>query len=246
MSESVEVTQASSPPQARKGFAARVMGVFLSPGETFEDIARRPTILAPLLLLFVVQATVTYLVTPAQGQDAALFTENSSLLQRLSEEQRAQIIEDQRNPSSTTRMVTAVAAPVVILVFMLIFALLYWGVGNLLGGQPTFKKVLSMLLFASMIGLVAGSLIKLPLVLSKNTLAGVTFGPAMFMPDLAITSARYRLFAIFDLFALWGVVVTGIGFAKVAKISTAAAMTTSIIFFAIISALGYVIAGLFS
>ena len=89
MSESVEVAQASSPPQARKGFAARVMGVFMSPGETFEDIARRPTILAPLLLLFVVQATVTYLIVPAQGQDAALFTENSSFFQRLPEEQRA-------------------------------------------------------------------------------------------------------------------------------------------------------------
>ena len=236
MSESVE----------GKGFAARVMGVFMSPGETFEDIARKPTVLAPLLLLFVVQAAVTYLIMPAQGQDAALFTENSSFFQRLPEEQRAEIVEQQRNPSSTRRVVSAAAAPIVIFVFMLIFALLYWGVGNLLGGQPTFKKVLSMLLFASMIGLVAGSLIKLPLVLSKNTLAGVTFSPAMFMPDLAITSARYRLFAIFDLFAIWGTVVTGIGFAKASKISMGAAMATSITFFAIISALGYVIAGLFS
>jgi len=189
MSESVEVPQATSPPQARKGFAARVIGVFMSPGETFEDIARRPTILAPLLFLFVVQAVFTYLILPAQGQDAALFTENSSFFQRLPEEQRAEIMEQQRNPSPTRRMVSAVAGPIVIFVFFVIFALVFWGVGNLLGGEPTFKKVLSMLLFAGMIGLVAGSLIKLPLIISKNTLAGVTFSPAMFSSMQAGESA---------------------------------------------------------
>lgn len=248
MTENVEVPQAASPspPQASKGFAARVLGVFMSPGETFEDIARKPTILAPLLFIFVVQAAFLYLVAPAQGKDAALFTENSSFFQRLPEEQRAEIIEQQRNPSPTRRAVSAIVGPILIFVFFLIFALIFWGVGNLLGGEPTFKKALSMLMFAGMIGLVAGSLIKLPLIISKDTLAGVTFSPAMFMPELDIASSQYRLFAIFDLFALWGTVVTGIGFAKISKISTAAGMFTSFAFFAVISALGYIIAGLFS
>lgn len=229
-----------------KGFAARVMGVFFSPGETFEDIARRPTVLAPLLFLFLIQATVIYVIIPAQGQDAALFTENSSFFQRLPEEKRAELIEQQINPSRTRRMVSAFFGPVAIFVFLTIASLLFWGVGNLLGGQPTFKRVLSMLLFASMIGLVAGSLIKLPLVLSRNTLAGVTFSPAMFMPELDIASPRYRLLAIFDLFSIWGMVVTGIGFAKVSRISTAAGVITATVFFGLVSTLGYVIAGLFS
>lgn len=246
MSESVEGPQASDAPKAKKSFVARVIGVFMSPSETFEDIARKPTILAPLLLIFLVQGAVTYIQAPAAGEDAATFTESSSFLQRLPVEQREQIIEQQLNPSTGRRVGSAVAAPVVVFVLLVISTLIFWGIGNLLGGEPTFKKTLSMLLFAGLIGIVAGQLLKLPLIISKNSVAGVTFSPALLMPDLAFTSSKYRLLAIFDLFALWGTVVIGIGFAKISKISTAAGMVTSFVFFAAVSTFFYILTGLFS
>src|SRR5579863_3657326 len=36
--------------EAPKSFVSRVVGVFVSPGETFADIDRRPDIIAPLIL----------------------------------------------------------------------------------------------------------------------------------------------------------------------------------------------------
>jgi hypothetical protein len=245
MSDSDVVSSGANQPQAQKGFVARVLGVFFSPAETFEDIARKPTIWAPLLLLVVVQGFFLYAVAPAQGQDAAAFTERSSFLQRLPEEQRAAIIEQQRNPSPTRRLISAATGPLVVVLFMVIAALIFWGAGNLLGGQPTFKKTLSMVLFASMITLVLGQLVKLPLILTKNTVAGVTFSPAMLMPDLEVTSTQFRLWSLFDLFALWGTVVTGIGLAKVSAISTAKGVVTSFVLYAVIAGVGFAIGSLF-
>jgi hypothetical protein len=245
MSDSDVVSSGVAQPRAQKGFVARILGVFFSPAETFEDIARKPTIWAPLLLLVVVQGLFLYAVAPAQGQDAAAVTENSSFLQRLPAEQRAEIIEQQRNPSPTRRLISAIAGPLVVLLFMVIAALIFWGAGNLLGGQPTFRKTLSMVLFASMITLVLGQLVKLPLILTKNTVAGVTFSPAMLMPDLEVTSTQFRLWSMFDLFALWGTVVTGIGLAKVSAISTAKGVVTSFVLYAVIAGIGFALGSLF-
>ena len=245
MSDSDVVSSGAPQQQAQKGFVARLLGVFFSPAETFEDIARKPTIWAPLLLLAVVQGAFLYTTAQAQGQDTAAITENSSFLQRLPEEQRAEIVEQQRNPSPARRLISAVVGPVFVIVIMLFFTLLYWGAGNLLGGQPTFKKVFSMVLFASMIALVVGQLVKLPLILAKNTVAGVTFSPAMLMPDLEVTSTQFRLWSFFDLFALWGTVVTGIGLAKVSGFSTVKGVVTAFVFYAAFAGIGFALGSLF-
>ena len=47
-------TQLPSAPQASDNSISRIFGVFFSPKETFESIARRPTWLAPVLLSCVV------------------------------------------------------------------------------------------------------------------------------------------------------------------------------------------------
>ncbi len=235
MSETEAVSQggaaADGKVKARKNFLARVVGVFVSPGETFEDIARKPTIIMPLLLLMVVIAISAYMTFPHAIADNPGQL-NSPQFQALSEEQQEQQL-------SIFRLVGTFAGPVIVVVFTLLFALLYWGVGNLAGGQPTFKGMWSVILFGGMISIVANTLIKLPLILQKESVADVTFSPALLLPDdLEFTDLKYRILFQLDLFNLWAMIVVGIGIAKVARISTAAGITISAIFFVVGAAIG--------
>jgi hypothetical protein len=242
MSETEAVSQggaaADGKVKAKKNFLARVVGVFTSPGETFEDIARKPTVIAPLLLVLAVICISTYITFPHALSDNPAGIENPQF-QALSEDQQAQQL-------NLFRIIGAVGAPVAVLVFTLLFALIYWGLGNLMGGEPTFKGMFSMLLFGGMISIVANSLIKLPLIMQKETVAGVTFGPAVMLSDAAYTDLNYRMLASLDLFNVWATIVVGIGIAKVANISTTAGMTISVIFFVLGSGLGIALASLAS
>ncbi len=227
MSETDAVSQGSAAAdgkvKARKNFLARVVGVFVSPGETFEDIARKPTIIMPLLLVMAVIALSAYMTFPHAIADNPKQL-NTPQFQALSEDQQEQQL-------NLFRLIGTFAGPVIVVVFTLLFALLYWGVGNLAGGQPTFKGMWSVILFGGMISIVANSLIKLPLILQKETVAGVTFSPAALFGDLEFTDLKYRILFQLDLFNLWAMIVVGIGIAKVARISTAAGITISAIFF---------------
>ena len=47
-----------------KGSFERLAGVLFSPGETFADIARKPTVLVPLLLLILLGYVSVFLMVP--------------------------------------------------------------------------------------------------------------------------------------------------------------------------------------
>ncbi len=59
MSEAQAETPAA--PVAQKGFLSRFIGVFIAPGEMFEDVRRKPTVLLPLLVIYLVMAAVFFL-----------------------------------------------------------------------------------------------------------------------------------------------------------------------------------------
>ena len=224
---------APGPPAATagKGFAARVVGVFVAPGDTFEDVRRKPTILLPMIALYVLMAVIFYVIFPAQAADQQTRAEGSARFQALSQEQQEQQLGFATGPIA--RKIGSAAGPAAILIIGLLFALVYWGGAHLLGGEPTYKAMLSMFLFVSMINPVMHSIVKAPLMLAKDTVIGITFGPGMFLPGLEVTSMTYQALALFDVFNIWSVAVTGIGIAKISRISTAAGMGIAIVVFAI-------------
>ena len=243
MADQTAAAAPAAPP--RKGFPSRLVGVFVSPGETFEEIARRPTVLAPMLLLAVGFGVVSYLIAPIQGKEAAEFTAKSSFFERIPEAQREEILEAQRNPSPARRAISAVGGPAAVIVIVLFFSLLLWGLGHLLGGEPTFKGVLSIELFASMVSVLANFLVKLPFILSRQTFSGVTFSPAAFLADAPVTSTAFRLLALLDLFALWGVIVGGIGFARVSRLSTSTGIAVQAVLYGIAGAVTFAVQSFF-
>lgn len=234
MSEAGGTLESTETPQAGMGFVQRVIGVFTAPGKTFEDVAKKPTVIAPLVVLMIVIAIVSYVTFPFAIQDNPA---QVAQIESLPEEQQQQQLK-------IFRMIGTGVGPLAVPFFTAIFALIYWGLGSLLGGEPTFKGMFSMLLFTGMITILGQFAVKLPLILIKETVAGVTFSPAALFGDLALTSTKFRILATLDLFNLWGMIVAGIGIAKVSRISVTTGIVVSAVFFVIVSALSVFLASL--
>ena len=223
----------SSPPAppaaaapAVQGFFSRALGVFFSPAATFEDVARKPTVIAPLLVVLGVVAGSAYLLAPVQGPEVAEMMQASPLMQRVPEAQRAEIVDKVAHPTTTDRIKGSVQAAGVTGVAIAFFALPLWGSGHLCGGEPTYKGAVSVLAFASLVSHAAGFLVRTPLMIAKGTVFGVTLSPAIFIPDADWRSTSYLFLALFfDVFAVWGAIVGGIGFAKVARLSAPLGMS---------------------
>ena len=215
----------SAPPAASPrtlGFVSRALGVFTAPAATFEDVARKPTVIAPLLVVLGVVAVCSYFLAPVQGPELAEVMTSSPLMQRVPEAQRAEIVDKISHPTTGDRIKGAVQAAGAIGVAIAFFGLLLWGSGHLCGGDPTYKGVVSVLAFASLVSHAAGFLVRTPLMIAKGTVFGVTLSPAIFIPDADWRSTSYLFLALFfDVFSVWGAIVGGIGFAKVSRLSSA-------------------------
>lgn len=215
-----EIAADGAPAGVHKGFLARAIGVFVSPGETFEDIARKPAFLAPLLVTLAITAGSVYVVGPIAGREQVEIMRDSKLLARVPEEQKAEMLEQAQNPSPQRLAFGAASQAVGVGAALCIYSLLLWGAGHLLGGEPTYKGVLSALCFASLIAPAAAAVVRVPLSLARDTVLGISLSPAIFLTDVPYTDKLYLFLAMyFDFFYLWGAIAGGIGVAKAAGIS---------------------------
>jgi hypothetical protein len=211
MSE-VAATTTGTPGQG-PGLFARIVGVLLSPGETYAAVAARPR-------SFGVLAVVLFLIIGAQL--AMLSTETGKDLML------GQILDQQvRSMQSAGRPVTAetyaqmeaqmtrflyvipAANLVTIPIFMAISAGLLTGIFSmLLGGAATFKHVYAVVAHSSVIvGLQAVFTVALSLAAGK--MAGANL--AIFLPTLEEGTFAFALLSTIDLFLIWSTISTAIG-----------------------------------
>ena len=205
----------SVPPPIPKeqGEFSRLIGVFVSPKEAFADIARRPRWWVPMVLLMI--ATVATLVTYSQRVGWERITrqaiEQNANTQNMSAQQREQIIERGTQAAKYFAYVGAIG-PAVFMV--LTSALLVFIVDSLMGGAIGFNRMMGIIGYASMPGVLYTALVILVMYLKSpedfdlnNPLA---FNAAVFLPD---GSARWLviLLSSFDLFSFWRIGLMGMG-----------------------------------
>jgi hypothetical protein len=116
--------------QAPINHFGRLIGVFVSPKQTFASIAERPNWLAPLLLTVILATSVGALLNTKMnwGEFIRHKAEENARFSQLSEEQKEQALAGQIKFWSNF---SYVAGAVFIPISALIFALLYWGAFNL-------------------------------------------------------------------------------------------------------------------
>jgi hypothetical protein len=119
--------------QAPVNHFGRIIGVFVSPKQTFASIAERPSWLAPLVLLVVLGTSVGALLNTKMnwGEYIRHKAEENARFSQLSEEQKDQAVAGQIKFGSNFSYGAAVVAVPILTLF---YSLIYWGTFNLFSG----------------------------------------------------------------------------------------------------------------
>jgi hypothetical protein len=191
------------------GFFEKFTGLFISPRETFEAIDRKPTWLVPFIILAVAALAMTVLTREIGMQDMLARFQASDMPQ----EQIDRIVAQSQGPG---RYLQLVFVPLFMFIVWAILSAVLWFTGNtILGGNSTFKKMLSLVSWSSLVGLLS-VIIHTVLILMKGTTQGVTTSLALLLADPepgAKPTFLFRLLSKFDVFTLWQMALWAIGVA---------------------------------
>jgi hypothetical protein len=202
--------------QAKVSPFGRIFGVLFSPKPTFEDIARKPTWLLPVLLLAILGAVVAVGINQKMNwrEYMSQQIEKSPAGAQLSTDQKQQRIEAGAKFAPISAYVFGIPAPVIV---VLVVALIMWGAYNLLGGANLNYKTALAIVSHAYVPLIIGNLLFMIVLFLKpyGTLDldnPVATNLAAFLPE---DSAKWLL-ALgknLDIFVLWITLLIAIGFA---------------------------------
>lgn len=206
------------PQQPSISAIGRVIGVLFSPQPTFADIARKPSWLAPLLILAILGTGIGYFMNQKVDWSAFLRAkaEKSQRFAQLPEDQKERALVPQVKVS---RAVAYCAGIVFTPIFTLILAVAYMLAFNLFAGAGVrFGQSFGIAAHASMPSALASVLIFVTLALKPygdvNPETMLASHPGAFLsPDSP--AWMLSLLSSFELFWLWTIVLLGIGYAAV-------------------------------
>ncbi|MGD0443219.1 MAG: YIP1 family protein [Edaphobacter sp.] len=204
----------------------RVVDTFIAPSKTFKDILRSTSWWLPFLLMLLVTLASTAVVEKQVGWERV--SENQIHQSPKAEERMASLTPEQR--ASQLRLSANITRDVsygsflLILVFVAIFALIYWASFNFgLGAKTTFGQMFAVCMYAGLPRLLTGLLSILTLMFGNSADTYDIKNPvgtnlAYFLPDSG--PALKAALSFFDVIGLWNLVLLVIGTAIVAKVST--------------------------
>lgn len=221
--------------QASIGPFGRIFGVLFSPKSTFEDIARKPSWVAPIVLLTLIGLSMNVFL--ARKADWRSFSEEQLMGQQIPADQKDLAIERQAKGNQFFCYIRGVIGTSFL---ALLLALLYWGAYALLGGaRLTFGKSFAVIAYTMLPGGIR-ELLGIPILILKDpstlgnpyNFVGSNPGAYMTMSDPKWLSA---LASSFDVFIIWSVVLTAIGFRcmdpKKLPMSKSAGIAVGVFFF---------------
>jgi hypothetical protein len=206
-------------PQAAISPFGRIFGIFFSPKATFEDIARRPSWIPPLIVLFLTGLILNLTManhanwTEVSKQQIAKSKWAASQIDQLDDAKKAQAYERAAAQAKISRYVRAVIGwPLVLLVA----SALYFGAYRLIGGaRLSFGLAYVIVAFANLplalkeiLGTVVTALRDPNAIDPENYIAS---NPAALMSSETPTWQIIPL-AFLDIFAIWAIVLVAIGF----------------------------------
>jgi hypothetical protein len=205
----------------------RLLGVLLSPAETFRSIEARPTWAVPLLLLLLLGGVVGVLVQMKADPEEMVHAQIEKFKIDVPAEKVDKMVEDARNQSVAKKVAVVGFGLALQAVFYAFIAAVFLGLLRLFASEIDYVRSLSVTLHGYMPQGVA-ALLNVPLMLGRET---VTFDEATkggvlvsSLAALAPEGASPMLVALLgsvDLFSIWTAVLLALGFRIAGKVSTA-------------------------
>jgi Yip1 domain len=211
------------PAAPKKSVFERITGVFFAPEETFADIARKPDVIWPLVILTVVAIISAILITPRMDLDA-MMSYQAEVMQKKNPNMSDADIERMAPFVKATSKVMGYISPILMIAGYVLIAVVLWGAFRLMGGEGDFKQAFSTTLWAHFPRMVLGAIIGTVIVMLRGSvdpmqIATVIKTSPAFIADFKEQPVLYALLASFDIFALWTLFLLGVGFSKVSRLS---------------------------
>jgi Yip1 domain len=217
--------------QPEIGAVGRMTGVIVSPKQTFTEIARRPTWVAPFLILCVLSIVVSGLL--AQKTDWRGFFERqnskNSRFDQMPQDQKDRIVESQVKYAPKLAYAFGLVGTIV---FVLVVTLVYWGAFNLFNGAGLGFKTAFGIVSHAYVPLIVSSVLAI-IILTIKARGDVdpehflASNLAAFLPDPSLKWLE-ALGQSLELFWIWTMSLVAIGFSAASpkKIKPAGAFLT--------------------
>ncbi|HKX29332.1 MAG TPA: YIP1 family protein [Blastocatellia bacterium] len=211
------------PPQS---FLNRLMGVYFSPSETFQEIGRSPRVVVPILayLLFTI-ATVAAFTTRIpmdrlanQRIDAAV--ESGRMTPEAAEKQKEQTQKILPYLKFATPFLAGIWSVIVLLVIAGVAKL----ASMLMGAENGFKALFSVSIYATLAVSIIGGVLFLILLFIKpvddfdvDNPLGSNLAALLTMANVGLSKFMKVFLSYVDVFYIWKIILLGLGFAAASR-----------------------------
>jgi hypothetical protein len=219
-----------APEAAPLSEGARLVNVFVAPGKTFFGLRRNASWWAPFLIMAAISVIFVYTAGQKVGFRKAMENQmqtrpkQEARLEQLPPEQR----EAQLESGAKVTEYIAYSFPVIQLIILLIITTVLFATFKLAAGaNVSFNISLAIVMYASLPGILRTILAMIALLAGLNPDSfsfqnPVGTNPAYYM-NPADSPFLYSLGSSFDLFLIWTLVLTAIGFTCVSKVKAGTA-----------------------
>jgi hypothetical protein len=248
MSSASSVPPVEQPPLSE---VERVADTFIAPSKTFTDLRRKASWWVPFVLLSIASWVLVAVADKKLGMEKvvenqmALSPKQAERLDQLSPEQRAAQIQT----IVKVNRIVGYAYPVILVIFVVIISAVMLGTFNLgFGAHVTFNQAMAISMYASLPGIIK----VLIAVLAISVGGGESFtfqNPVASNLSGLVDSSNHALYSIatsLDVFTIWSIVLTGLGYACVTKLKRGTAMAVAFGWWAVVVLAGAAVAAVFS
>jgi len=232
-------------PPASKNSFERIAGVLFAPAETFRDIARKPDIVVPLLVLLVLGFVAAVILVPRMDFDAMVREQMAQSGRQMSDAD----MERAAKMGAGFGKMMAYASPVLSVAIWAIIAGVLLLAHRLMGGEGNYMQAFSTTLYAWIPNAISGVILTIVAAAkgsvnpaTMNTL--VKSNPA-FLVDMADHPVLFALLGSLDVFSIWVLILLIIGFSTLSRMSRAksAAIIISLWLITVVVKLGFAALG---
>jgi Yip1 domain len=230
----------------------RLIDTFIAPSKTFTDIRRNASWWAPWVLMSIFALFFSFAVTSKIGWDQVVQNEiakNPKAMERIDKmppEQRDNMIRMQANISKYIGYGT----PVVLLVIIVVVAAVMMATFNFgMGAKVDFGRSIAIVTYSYLPSLVSTVLAIVAMYAGAdpegfNIRNPVATNPAYFMSPMG-NKFLYGIASMFDVIAIWMIILMGMGFAANSKVKRGTAIMVVAIWFVVIKLIGAGFAAIF-
>jgi len=202
------------------GRLSRIGNLFFDPVKTFKSLDIKPSWLWAFIIVAVVALISSQLLYSLTIKEQLA---RISSVPNISAEQLEVIKGRMMNP--TNRIISIVVTPIgVLAIFLVVSGVLYFVFSILLGGNSSFKRVLSVYTYSSLIA-IPSAIVTVPLAFAKET-PKISLSPALLLSAEKAETFLGSFLSQFGFFALWQYILVSVGLSLVYKFSKGRSFVT--------------------